>query len=105
MLVMLLILPVAIFLWRHPGMAGLSTKQSRIAVGLFILFQLLLSLPFTIANNMTLELTYLTFDKLVARMYIVLLLMMLTFLLWLLARLKTRSITVPGLEYREDEEE
>jgi hypothetical protein len=101
MLVMLLILPVAIFLWRHPGIAGLSAKQSRFAVSFFILFQLLLSLPFTIANNLTLELTYLTFDKWVARMYIILLLMMLTFLLWLLARLKTRSITVPGLEYKE----
>jgi hypothetical protein len=105
MLVMLMILPVAIFLWRHPSIAGLSAKQGRFAVGLFILFQLMLSLPFTIVNNMTLELAYLTFDKWVARMYIILLLTMLSFLLWLLARLKTRPIAVPGLEHKEDEEE
>jgi len=105
MLVMLLILPVAIFLWRHPGIVGLSAKQGRFAVGLFVLFQLMLSLPFTIVNNVTLELTYLTFDKWVARLYIILLLTMLTFQLWLLARLKTRPIAVPGLEHKEDEEE
>jgi hypothetical protein len=64
----------------------------------------MLSLPFTIANNITLQLTYLTFDKWVARMYIVLLLTMLWVLLWLLARLKTRPTALPSLEYKVEEE-
>jgi hypothetical protein len=104
MLVMLLILPVAIFLWRHPGVAGLSIGQTRFVIGLFIIFQLLLSSPFTIANNLTLQLPYLTLDLWIARMYIFLLLTMLILLLCLLARLKTPSKTLSRLKHSSSDE-